>query len=240
MQETPASVRADSPVRTGKHVPGAVVIGRDGDPGPRIRGALVHIGSRRAHTNAHGVATLPVHRRGELLVLAERRGYTTRGLELPFGKRRYRRVSLYRPQTQWTLYGATLQRTQAHAAIGLRPPFRVAWKHWIGYIEFPASVSGGIAYIANMSGTVFAIRMSDGHQLWCRKIRWGKSAASPAVVGDRLVVHGMDGYVRVLDRMTGRLLWRYNVGSAIESSPIVEHGIDYFGSWNGNIDALDL
>ena len=241
VEKKPASVRPDTPVHAvKKQLPGAVVIVRDGDTGRRIPHALVHIGPHAAHTNAFGVATLPVQQRGKFLVLAERRGYTSRGLTLPFGKRRYRRISLYKPQTQWTLYGATPQRTQAHASIGLRPPFRVVWKDWIGYIEFPASVSGGIAYIANISGTVFAIRMSDGHQLWSRKIRWGKSAASPAVVGDKLVVHGMDGYVRVLDRMTGRLIWRYNAGSAIESSPIVENGVDYFGSWNGNVYALDL
>ena len=236
----PAAVRADSPVHSVQHVPGAVVIVRDGDTGRKLRHVLVRIGTHTARTDRNGVASLPVHRRGRLLVLAEKRGYTTRGLKLPFGKRRYRRLALYRPQTQWTLYGATPQRTQAHSSIDLRPPFRVVWKHWIGYIEFPASVSGGIAYIANISGTVFAIRMSDGHLLWQRKIRWGKSAASPAVVGDRLVVHGMDGYVRVLDRMTGRLVWRYDIGSAIESSPVVEQGVDYFGAWNGNVYALDL
>jgi len=43
-------------------------------------------------------------------------------------------------------------------------------------------------------------------------------ASSPSVWGDRLVVHGMDGVVRVLDRINGRSLATFAVGSAIESS----------------------
>ncbi len=65
-------------------------------------------------------------------------------------------------------------------------------------------------------------------------------ASSPAVVGDVLVVHGMDGVVRVLDRRNGRERFAYRIGSPIESSPIVRDGIDYFGAWNGDVYALDL
>ena len=65
-------------------------------------------------------------------------------------------------------------------------------------------------------------------------------ASSPAIVGDDLVVHGMDGIVRVLDRSNGRLRWHFRVGSPIESSPIVPGGLDYFGAWNGRVYALDL
>ena len=68
----------------------------------------------------------------------------------------------------------------------------------------------------------------------------GKMASSPAVFGDELVVHGMDGVVRVLDRRTGRLRWQLVVGSPIESSPVIAHGVDFFGAWNGRIYALDL
>ena len=65
-------------------------------------------------------------------------------------------------------------------------------------------------------------------------------ASSPAVAGDDLVVHGMDGAVRLLDRRTGRLRWAFRIGSPIESSPIVRDRIDFFGAWNGNVYALDL
>jgi outer membrane protein assembly factor BamB len=236
----PAAVRVDSPVHHVKRGIDVVVIVKDGDTGRKLRNARVRIGSHHARTNARGVASLRLSRRGRFVVRAVARGYTEQKVALRFGKRRYHRLPLYQPQLQWTLYGATAQRTQAHADIKLRPPFHVVWRRTIGYIEFPAVVSDGAAYISNLGGTVRALRMRDGQLLWARKIRGGKSAASPAVVGDVLVVHGMDGYVRVLDRTSGGLRWRFRVGSPIESSPLVVHGLDYFGAWNGNVYALDL
>ena len=41
-------------------------------------------------------------------------------------------------------------------------------------------------------------------------------ASSPAVVGGRVVYHGMNGAVYVLNRATGRLLWHRYIGSPIE------------------------
>jgi len=239
-KQKPAATRADSPVRPVKHAVRVLVIVRDGDTGRRIAGARVRIGPHRARTNRHGLASLDLSRRGRFLVRALARGYPEQQYRLRFGKRRYHAVALYRPQLQWTMYGVTPERTQTHSAIALRPPFHVLWRRWIGYIEYPAVVDDGVAYISNLSGTVRAIRMRDGALLWQRKIRGGESAASPAVVGEDLVVHGMDGYVRVLDRVSGALRWRFHVGSPVESSPIVFRGVDYFGSWNGNIYALDL
>ena len=67
----------------------------------------------------------------------------------------------------------------------------------------------------------------------------GGMASSPAVAETTLVVHGMDGAVRVLDRRTGRLR-AFRIGSPIESSPIVRDRLDFFGAWNGNVYALDL
>jgi outer membrane protein assembly factor BamB len=238
--QNPGAVRPDSPAHRQKHAVNVVVIVKDGDTGRLLRNAHVRIGPHRARTNARGVAALSLSRHGRFVVRAVAHGYPEQEQKLHFGKRRYHRFALYRPQLQWRLYGATPQRTQAHTEIKLRPPFRVVWHRFIGYIEFPAVVSDGAAYISNLGGTVRALSMRDGKLLWQRKIRNGKSAASPAVVGDELVVHGMDGYVRVLDRDTGRLRWRFRVGSAIESSPIVVHGIDYFGAWNGNVYAIDL
>jgi outer membrane protein assembly factor BamB len=82
--------------------------------------------------------------------------------------------------------------------------------------------------------------MRNGKVIWKYDPPGGKMASSPAIVGDGLVVHGMDGVVRVLDRSNGRLRWRFRVGSPVESSPVVRGGLDYFGAWNGRVYALDL
>jgi outer membrane protein assembly factor BamB len=213
----------------------------DGDTGARVEGALVRVGRLADRANGKGNSELRLRRLAPLLVSVRARGYGERELRMPFQRQRRVVVRVYRERLQWPMYGATLARTQAHPEIRLRPPFRVVWSRGLGsLIEFPAVVSDGVAYIGNINGTIRALSMRDGTVLWRRDTRNGKMAASPAVVGDELVVHGMDGIVRVLDRRTGRLRWAKHIGAPIESSPLVRDRIDYFGAWNGNVYALDL
>jgi outer membrane protein assembly factor BamB len=213
----------------------------DGDTGRRVRGALVRIGRLADRANRKGNAEVHLRRFAPLVVSVHARGYGDRELRMPFQHRRRVVLRVYRDGLQWPMYGATPARTQAHPAIRARPPFRVVWSRGLGsLIEFPAVVSDGVAYIGNSRGTVRALSMRNGTVLWRRDVRHGKMAASPAVVGDDLVVHGLDGIVRVLDRRTGRLRFAYDVGSPIESSPLLRDRIDYFGAWNGNVYALDL
>jgi outer membrane protein assembly factor BamB len=169
------------------------------------------------------------------------RGYLSKSVRLPFRTHPQSTVRIYQPSLQWPMYGVDASRTQAQTDIHLRPPFRILWSRGTGSLtEFPAVVSEGVAYVGNYTGTVAAVAMSDGSLVWRHRTPHGKMASSPAVWGDRLVVHGMDGIVRVLARANGRQLARFVVGSPIESSPIVRDGIDYFGAWDGRVYALDL
>ena len=214
----------------------------NGDTDARVRGATVRIGPHLARTNGRGEAEIRVRRRAPLMVGVTAKGYTPKRLRMPFQKRRKVTVRIYDPKLQWRMYGANPRRTQAHTAIRLRPPFRQVWSRGVGsLVEFPAVVSDGVAYVTNFRGRVYAIEMRRGKVVWTFTPRGGKSASSPAVVDRRrLVVHGMDGIVRVLDRQNGRQLWHVRIGSPIESSPVVRGGVDYFGAWNGNVYALDL
>ncbi len=221
--------------------PSVLVTVVDGDTGRRVRGARVRIGARSALTDAHGVAAVPLRRRAALPVTISRRGYATRTVRLWFRQRPQSTARIYQPRLQWPLYGATPARTQAQTAIRVRPPFRLIWSRGLGsLLEFPAVVSNGRAFVANYRGHVFALDMRTGRVVWSFRPRGGKMASSPAVVGDELVVHGMDGAVRVLDRSSGRLRWSTWIGSPIESSPVVADGVDFFGAWNGRVYALDL
>jgi outer membrane protein assembly factor BamB len=213
----------------------------DGNTGARVAGAVVEVGRHAVRTNARGVARVPLRRRAALITDVRASGYLDRSLRLPFRTHPSTTVRVYKTALQWPMYGVDARRTQAQTQIHLRPPFRVVWSRGIGSLtEFPAVVSQGVAYVGNYSGTVTAISMADGRVLWRRKTPNGKMASSPAVWGDELVVHGMDGVVRVLALTTGKLLRHYDVGSPVESSPIVNHDVDYFGAWNGRVYALDL
>ena len=213
----------------------------DGDTNRRVRGARVTIGRRVAITGTDGVAKVHLGGRGAFVTSVARGGYDTRAVRLPFRTHPRSTVRMYASARQWRMYGAVVARTQAPAAIRVRPPFRVVWSRGLGgLIEFPAVVSDGAAYIGNDGETIRALDLRDGSVLWRHDVAGGKMASSPAVWNDELVVHGMDGVVRVLRRTDGRELWRWNAGSPIESSPAVRGGIDVFGTWSGRIVALDL
>jgi outer membrane protein assembly factor BamB len=213
----------------------------DGDTNRRVAGAVVSVGGRTARTDAHGVAYVPLRRRAALVTTARKAAYPARAVRLSFRTHPQSTMRIYRTDRQWTMYGASPQRTQAPPGIRVRPPFRVVWSRGLGsLVEFPAVVQDGVAYVANARGTIWALDMRTGKPIWRHDTPHGKMAASPAVWRDELVVHGMDGHVWVLRRSDGRLLWHYDVGSPVESSPVVTGSVDIFGAWNGLVTALDL
>jgi len=224
-----------------KHPAKLVVTVVDGDHGTRVRGARVHLWLRSARTDLHGVAEIRVPDRKNMNVTVGARGFGTRMLFEPFAVHRLVTVRIYRANLQWPMYGATFSRAQSQVHIHLRPPFHTVWFVPLGgLVEFPAVVDDGVAYIGNRAAAVYAISMRFGKVLWRHVTPHGEMASSAAVVGSELVYHSMDGHVFVLDRATGAVRWSYDVGSAIESSPIVRRGIDYFGTWDGRLVALDL
>ena len=213
----------------------------DGDSGLGVRGALVRIRGGVSSADRRGFArvALPRHRRARVTVSA--RGYGVRTVTVRF-RGRIPQVPLWRPATQWPLYGATPARTQAHPAIRIRPPFRVVWKRRIrSLLEFPAVVWEGVAYVNAYRGFVTAISMRNGRVLWKRKVAT-IFASSPAVnpKGDELVVTSkVPGNAIVMNRRTGRVKWRFRTGLA-EPSPVVANGVAYFGDESGRVYALDL
>jgi outer membrane protein assembly factor BamB len=211
----------------------------DGDTGRPVPGALVGAaGARR-----HGRALLVPLRTRFLTVTARAPAYGPGSLRVVLGRapRQAVTVELYRSADQWTMYGASPARTQDQEAIQLKPPFRIVWARDLGsLLEYPAAVDDGVAYLSNWSGRLFALSMSNGRTLWRLNMHTEAEASSPAVVGDELVVHVKSGRVLVLDRASGRVLWSWPTSGEIESSPVVEDGIDYLGDWAGDVYALDL
>jgi outer membrane protein assembly factor BamB len=213
----------------------------DGDRRARVPGARVRAAGRTALADQAGVARIVVSHLHRLSVTVSKSGFQTRTVVERFDHGREVTIRIYRPELQWPIYGVTPARTQAQANIRLKPPFRVIWSVGLGaLIEFPAVVDDGVAYIGNAKATVSAVSMRSGRVVWRHDTPNGEMASSPAVDGDALVYHGMDGNVYVLDRANGHERWSYEAGSPIESSPVVSDGVDYFGAWNGRVYALDL
>jgi outer membrane protein assembly factor BamB len=213
----------------------------DGDRRVRVRGARVRLDGKSERTDRHGDTEFTARRR-RLAVSVSARGYSPTTVRLNFRHRKWQTIRIYQPDLQWPVYGATKARTQAPVDIRLRPPFRLIWSRGLGHlIEFPAVVWNGFAYIGNQYGTVHAISMRSGKVAWQHATPGSpRMASSPAIDGEDVVYHTMGGQVYVLDRANGHVKWTWNAGSAIESSPVVVHGIDYFGTAAGQMYALDL
>lgn len=213
----------------------------DGDRRVRVRGAHVRLDGKSKRSDRHGDTEFTGRRR-RLDVSVYARGYSPTSVRLNFRHRKWQTIRIYQPDLQWPVYGATTARTQAPADIRLRPPFRLIWSRGLGQlIEFPAVVWNGFAYIGNQHGLIHAISMRSGKFAWQHATPGApRMASSPAVDGEEVVYHTMGGEVYVLDRANGRLKWSWNAGSAIESSPVVVHGVDYFGTASGRMYALDL
>jgi outer membrane protein assembly factor BamB len=213
----------------------------DGDQRVRVRGARVSLAGKTGRTDRHGQTTIRA-RRGRLVVSVKRRGYMPVSERVDFRHSRWQTVDVYKPDLQWPLYGATQARTQAPTEIRLRPPFRLVWSRGLGrLIEFPAVVDSGVAYIGNARSIVHAISMRNGRFNWVHSTPgFPRMASSPAVDGNEVVYHTMNGWVYVLNRSNGRLEWSWYAGAAIESSPIIVDDVDYFGNASGEMYALDL
>ncbi len=172
----------------------------DGDTHAKVKGAVVQIAARKDAVSRRGIAKLRIRRARPLPVTAWAPHYPKRTIRLAFNKRKWRTLYLYRPSLQWPMYGVDPARTQVQASIKIRPPFRIAWSRGMGsLIEFPAVVSDGVAFIGNARGHVRAVSMKTGRVAW-RTDTGDRMAASPAIVGDEVVVHTMStGHVFVLE-----------------------------------------
>ncbi len=209
----------------------------DGDTGKPIPHARV---SAVGAVRRHGILLVSPRTRS-VTVTSRAPGYPARTVRLQLGRRRHLTVSLYRTDGQWLMYGASPARTQSQDAIRIRPPFRIVWSRYLGtLLEFPAVVDDGVAYLSNLHGQLFALSMRSGRTLWQLDMHTFEEDSSPAVVGADLVAHVKAGRVLVIDRASGRVRWSYATSGEVESSPVVEHGIDYLGDWAGDVYALDL
>ena len=236
------SVRREPPLPQLARPARLVVTVVDGDRNLRVGRAAVRLWGRSARTDASGVAEIVVPRRQGLNVTVGARGFSTRTVWedfLALTEGDVARLPARSPVADVRRDRDTRADAVAHspaAAVSNRLEPRA---------RQPDRVPGGRRRRRRVhrqrtrddSRDLDADREGAVAARHAARTRWRPRPLS----SDReLVYHTMDGHVIVLDRATGRQLWETSFGSPIESSPIVQHGIDYFGAWNGRLYALDL
>lgn len=148
----------------------------------------------------------------------------------------------------WPTYGYDPQRSHV-SPYDHRPPFRRTWRlNGHDTLEFPPSVGYGNVYEAQQKGIFFAVDGKTGKRRFIKRFK-RCAASSPTLAGGVIYQSYMDfvpcpqgaasptGFVTAMDARTGREKWRFKT-KPIESSPLLENGILYVGTWDHNVYAI--
>ena len=154
---------------------------------------------------------------------------------------------------QWPMAGQNIYDTHFQVAEHVISPANASRlaPRWTlttaGAVSATPTVSGGVVYVPDYGGKLWAVAAASGRVLWSRDISGytgvsgDVSRTSPAVYGRELILG--DGWIlnssavgaRVfaVDRNTGTLVWSTQVdtdpAAVITSSPVVYRGVAYLG-----------
>ncbi|MCW2978797.1 MAG: PQQ-binding-like beta-propeller repeat protein [Solirubrobacterales bacterium] len=151
------------------------------------------------------------------------------------------------PTSSWPYFGRLPQRTHylGGPIADLDPPFKVLWHiNTHALIEFPPAIFGGVAYLVNKYGNVYAIRLSDKKILWRRIVRKRLHGApidvtGPAYSAGRVFVAEIGGALIALNAKTGKVDWKRNLNAHLESSPLIVGKTLYIGTDSSQVLAID-
>jgi outer membrane protein assembly factor BamB len=151
------------------------------------------------------------------------------------------------PTASWPFFGRLPQRTHylGGPIDNLDPPFNVLWHiNTHALIEFPPAIYGGVAYLVNKYGNVYAVRLEDKKILWTRIIRKRLHGApldvtGPAYYGGRVFVAEIGGALIALNAKTGKVDWKRDLDAHLESSPLIVGKTLYIGTDSSQVLAID-
>jgi outer membrane protein assembly factor BamB len=133
----------------------------------------------------------------------------------------------------------------------------VRWRfyYWFSWVESSATIVDGVAYVGSSdSGSVYAVRVADGTELWSLDTA-GSAWATPAVGPDRVFIGsvGVRGYIAdhkpgfyAIDRESGAPAWWFAVDhpegeqlAGFVSSPATDGERVFVGGLDGRIYAFE-
>ena len=141
--------------------------------------------------------------------------------------------------TSWPLgRGSTQADGVAKTELPDRP--EVLWKVEVdkGAFEGTPVIAGGVVYLGDMDGKVYAWNLADGKERWTYKVESGFIAA-PAIRGDLLYIGDIDGKFYALDIQTGQPKWTFAAGAEIDNGANFWQDNVLFGSQDANLYCLN-
>ena len=109
-------------------------------------------------------------------------------------------------------------------------------------IQAAPVVKQGVVYVVDGSGVVHAVDIASARVQWRFRTAGGagncNNVAAPAVVGQFLHVGTTAGFYYVLERSTGKVINRLDLGEPIFSAPAVGNGRVYVATLGARVFAL--
>lgn len=88
------------------------------------------------------------------------------------------------------------------------------------FVSVPA-ITNKMLYVLSSDRNLYAVDRVDGTVKWKYLLKGNVGESSPVVCADKVIVCTKTGIVSILDASDGRLLWEYDTGEQIVSSPAV-------------------
>jgi outer membrane protein assembly factor BamB len=109
------------------------------------------------------------------------------------------------------------------------------------YVAGSVALSGNYAFVGDYDGKFTCINLMDKKILW----QWKDETtnlpfiASPSVLKDRVLIGNDNKYLYCFDKLTGRLIWKFNTGSRVEASTVVSINKVLTANMRGDLFILD-
>ncbi len=117
------------------------------------------------------------------------------------------------------------------------------WSARYGPAESSLLLIGEFLYATTLDGVLVCLKKLDGTEFWkfepAEKELRKPARSSPASDGEVIAFGSDDGWIFAVERLTGKLRWKYQGGASIFATPVLWEGICVVGSVNGVVYAVD-
>lgn len=143
------------------------------------------------------------------------------------------------PADDWPLFRGD-SRSTGVARTTLPDQPALLWKYEVpkGSFEGTPVIAGGVVYIGDLDGTLYALELTTGQLKWKHTTESG-FMASPAVRDGLVYLGDMDGQFRCVDAASGKLVWEFAAEAEIDSGANFFRDNVLFGSQDATLYCLD-
>jgi outer membrane protein assembly factor BamB len=130
--------------------------------------------------------------------------------------------------------------TNVYQTKALKEQPKLKWKFETGCAVWgPGLIDNGIIYFGDEEGTLHAVEISNGKEMWHYSTE-DKIMSCPTIVDTLAYLGSMDGYMSCIDIRNGVLVWSYKTGSGASClPPAFKNNMIFFGSHDKNFYVLD-